>query len=539
MNSDILLCNCITTYAQRDINLLFKCIDSLHIDDTNDAALLIHIDNYIDPNEYEYSENMVGYWHAHHHFIDEIVLKYNTIAFIPLVTDHRINVSESRNKLMRACKKYYDGAFVRFIDDDDISEPSIKITNMIRQQLKLDNSIKIIKTLMTTMIRDDVKSIPKYGDKSNSKSGDKSNSITNSKSGDDKSNSITNTKPNSITNLITNAKSGDKSNAKPNSKSNPKHDDRLDDDKSNSISNSKSNAKSGDKSNSITNSKSNAKSGDKSNSITNSKSNAKSGDKSNAKSNPISNAKSGDKSNTKSSFPLFVFKDCHTTIFHTSLTMIEFPDFIPNEDLMWNYFLFLYCLENNIRVKVVDKVTYHITGHSNSWIDDSKLDITPEKFKCYEKYVRNINWIIVAIKCRQKLSEHYAFCQDDMISGLKGPYIINDIKYRVNYSEFAKKQRKWHISSKLLNYDITTSLLYLLSERENKNRMYYTVFMRKKKSDLNDKYRIKLLNRGFNNLYTVYDDQLIKRALKRLKKKSNVIISYNRIYEIINKQDHS
>ena len=417
MNSDILLCNCITTYAQRDINLLFKCIDSLHIDDTNDAALLIHIDNYIDPNEYEYSENMVGYWHAHHHFIDEIVLKYNTIAFIPLVTDHRINVSESRNKLMRACKKYYDGAFVRFIDDDDISEPSIKITNMIRQQLKLDNSIKIIKTLMTTMIRDDVKSIPKYGDKSNSKS--------------------------------------------------------------------------------------------------------------------------GDKSNTKSSFPLFVFKDCHTTIFHTSLTMIEFPDFIPNEDLMWNYFLFLYCLENNIRVKVVDKVTYHITGHSNSWIDDSKLDITPEKFKCYEKYVRNINWIIVAIKCRQKLSEHYAFCQDDMISGLKGPYIINDIKYRVNYSEFAKKQRKWHISSKLLNYDITTSLLYLLSERENKNRMYYTVFMRKKKSDLNDKYRIKLLNRGFNNLYTVYDDQLIKRALKRLKKKSSVIISYNRIYEIINKQDHS
>ena len=417
MNSDILLCNCITTYAQRDINLLFKCIDSLHIDDTNDAALLIHIDNYIDPNEYEYSENMVGYWHAHHHFIDEIVLKYNTIAFIPLVTDHRINVSESRNKLMRACKKYYDGAFVRFIDDDDISEPSIKITNMIRQQLKLDNSIKIIKTLMMTMIRDDVKSIPKYGDKSNSKSGDKSNS--------------------------------------------------------------------------------------------------------------------------KSSFPLFVFKDCHTTIFHTSLTMIEFPDFIPNEDLMWNYFLFLYCLENNIRVKVVDKVTYHITGHSNSWIDDSKLDITPEKFKCYEKYVRNINWIIVAIKCRQKLSEHYAFCQDDMISGLKGPYIINDIKYRVNYSEFAKKQRKWHISSKLLNYDITTSLLYLLSERENKNRMYYTVFTRKKKSDLNDKYRIKLLNRGFNNLYTVYDDQLIKRALKRLKKKSSVIISYNRIYEIINKQDCS
>ena len=421
MNSDILLCNCITTYAQRDINLLFKCIDSLHIDDTNDAALLIHIDNYIDPNEYEYSENMVGYWHAHHHFIDEIVLKYNTIAFIPLVTDHRINVSESRNNLMRACKKYYDGAFVRFIDDDDISEPSIKITNMIRQQLKLDNSIKIIKTLMMTMIRDDVKSIPKYGDKSNS----------------------------------------------------------------------------------------------------------------------ISNAKSGDKSNSKSSFPLFVFKDCHTTIFHTSLTMIEFPDFIPNEDLMWNYFLFLYCLENNIRVKVVDKVTYHITGHSNSWIDDSKLDITPEKFKCYEKYVRNINWIIVAIKCRQKLSEHYAFCQDDMISGLKGPYIINDIKYRVNYSEFAKKQRKWHISSKLLNYDITTSLLYLLSERENKNRMYYTVFMRKKKSDLNDKYRIKLLNRGFNNLYTVYDDQLIKRALKRLKKKSSVIISYNRIYEIINKQDCS
>ena len=417
MNSDILLCNCITTYAQRDINLLFKCIDSLHIDDTNDAALLIHIDNYIDPNEYEYSENMVGYWHAHHHFIDEIVLKYNTIAFIPLVTDHRINVSESRNKLMRACKKYYDGAFVRFIDDDDISEPSIKITNMIRQQLKLDDSIKIIKTLMMTMIRDDVKSIPKYGDKSNSKSGDKSNS--------------------------------------------------------------------------------------------------------------------------KSSFPLFVFKDCHTTIFHTSLTMIEFPDFIPNEDLMWNYFLFLYCLENNIRVKVVDKVTYHITGHSNSWIDDSKLDITPEKFKCYEKYVRNINWIIVAIKCRQKLSEHYAFCQDDMISGLKGPYIINDIKYRVNYSEFAKKQRKWHISSKLLNYDITTSLLYLLSERENKNRMYYTVFTRKKKSDLNDKYRIKLLNRGFNNLYTVYDDQLIKRALKRLKKKSSVIISYNRIYEIINKQDCS
>ena len=438
MNSDILLCNCITTYAQRDINLLFKCIDSLHIDDTNDAALLIHIDNYIDPNEYEYSENMVGYWHAHHHFIDEIVLKYNTIAFIPLVTDHRINVSESRNKLMRACKKYYDGAFVRFIDDDDISEPSIKITNMIRQQLKLDNSIKIIKTLMMTMIRDDVKSIPKYGDKSNSKSGDKSNS-----------------------------------------KSNAKHDDRFDDDKSNSISNS------------------------------------------------------------KSSFPLFVFKDCHTTIFHTSLTMIEFPDFIPNEDLMWNYFLFLYCLENNIRVKVVDKVTYHITGHSNSWIDDSKLDITPEKFKCYEKYVRNINWIIVAIKCRQKLSEHYAFCQDDMISGLKGPYIINDIKYRVNYSEFAKKQRKWHISSKLLNYDITTSLLYLLSERENKNRMYYTVFTRKKKSDLNDKYRIKLLNRGFNNLYTVYDDQLIKRALKRLKKKSSVIISYNRIYEIINKQDRS
>ena len=417
MNSDILLCNCITTYAQRDINLLFKCIDSLHIDDTNDAALLIHIDNYIDPNEYEYSENMVGYWHAHHHFIDEIVLKYNTIAFIPLVTDHRINVSESRNKLMRACKKYYDGAFVRFIDDDDISEPSIKITNMIRRQLKLDNSIKIIKTLMMTMIRDDVKSIPKYGDKSN--------------------------------------------------------------------------------------------------------------------------AKSGDKSNSKSSFPLFVFKDCHTTIFHTSLTMIEFPDFIPNEDLMWNYFLFLYCLENNIRVKVVDKVTYHITGHSNSWIDDSKLDITPEKFKCYEKYVRNINWIIVAIKCRQKLSEHYAFCQDDMISGLKGPYIINDIKYRVNYSEFAKKQRKWHISSKLLNYDITTSLLYLLSERENKNRMYYTVFTRKKKSDLNDKYRIKLLNRGFNNLYTVYDDQLIKRALKRLKKKSSVIISYNRIYEIINKQDCS
>lgn len=454
MNSDILLCNCITTYAQRDINLLFKCIDSLHIDDTNDAALLIHIDNYIDPNEYEYSENMVGYWHAHHHFIDEIVLKYNTIAFIPLVTDHRINVSESRNKLMRACKKYYDGAFVRFIDDDDISEPSIKITNMIRQQLKLDNSIKIIKTLMMTMIRDDVKSIPKYGDKSNAKSGDKSNSISNAKSGDDKSNSITNTKPNSITNLIT-------------------------------------------------------------------------------------NAKSGDKSNTKSSFPLFVFKDCHTTIFHTSLTMIEFPDFIPNEDLMWNYFLFLYCLENNIRVKVVGKVTYHITGHSNSWIDDSKLDITPEKFKCYEKYVRNINWIIVAIKCRQKLSEHYAFCQDDMISGLKGPYIINDIKYRVNYSEFAKKQRKWHISSKLLNYDITTSLLYLLSERENKNRMYYTVFTRKKKSDLNDKYRIKLLNRGFNNLYTVYDDQLIKRALKRLKKKSSVIISYNRIYEIINKQDHS
>ena len=450
MNSDILLCNCITTYAQRDINLLFKCIDSLHIDDTNDAALLIHIDNYIDPNEYEYSENMVGYWHAHHHFIDEIVLKYNTIAFIPLVTDHRINVSESRNKLMRACKKYYDGAFVRFIDDDDISEPSIKITNMIRQQLKLDDSIKIIKTLMMTMIRDDVKSIPKYGDKSNSKSGDKSNSISNAKSGDDKSNSITN-------------------------------------------------------------------------SITNS----------------ISNAKSGDKSNSKSSFPLFVFKDCHTTIFHTSLTMIEFPDFIPNEDLMWNYFLFLYCLENNIRVKVVDKVTYHITGHSNSWIDDSKLDITPEKFKCYEKYVRNINWIIVAIKCRQKLSEHYAFCQDDMISGLKGPYIINDIKYRVNYSEFAKKQRKWHISSKLLNYDITTSLLYLLSERENKNRMYYTVFMRKKKSDLNDKYRIKLLNRGFNNLYTVYDDQLIKRALKRLKKKSSVIISYNRIYEIINKQDCS
>ena len=450
MNSDILLCNCITTYAQRDINLLFKCIDSLHIDDTNDAALLIHIDNYIDPNEYEYSENMVGYWHAHHHFIDEIVLKYNTIAFIPLVTDHRINVSESRNKLMRACKKYYDGAFVRFIDDDDISEPSIKITNMIRQQLKLDDSIKIIKTLMMTMIRDDVKSIPKYGDKSNSKSGDKSNSISNAKSGDDKSNSITN-------------------------------------------------------------------------SITNS----------------ISNAKSGDKSNSKSSFPLFVFKDCHTTIFHTSLTMIEFPDFIPNEDLMWNYFLFLYCLENNIRVKVVDKVTYHITGHSNSWIDDSKLDITPEKFKCYEKYVRNINWIIVAIKCRQKLSEHYAFCQDDMISGLKGPYIINDIKYRVKYSEFAKKQRKWHISSKLLNYDITTSLLYLLSERENKNRMYYTVFMRKKKSDLNDKYRIKLLNRGFNNLYTVYDDQLIKRALKRLKKKSSVIISYNRIYEIINKQDRS
>ena len=450
MNSDILLCNCITTYAQRDINLLFKCIDSLHIDDTNDAALLIHIDNYIDPNEYEYSENMVGYWHAHHHFIDEIVLKYNTIAFIPLVTDHRINVSESRNKLMRACKKYYDGAFVRFIDDDDISEPSIKITNMIRQQLKLDDSIKIIKTLMMTMIRDDVKSIPKYGDKSNSKSGDKSN-------------------------------------AKPNSESNAKHDDRFDDDKSNSISNSKS----------------------------------------------------GDKSNSKSSFPLFVFKDCHTTIFHTSLTMIEFPDFIPNEDLMWNYFLFLYCLENNIRVKVVDKVTYHITGHSNSWIDDSKLDITPEKFKCYEKYVRNINWIIVAIKCRQKLSEHYAFCQDDMISGLKGPYIINDIKYRVNYSEFAKKQRKWHISSKLLNYDITTSLLYLLSERENKNRMYYTVFTRKKKSDLNDKYRIKLLNRGFNNLYTVYDDQLIKRALKRLKKKSSVIISYNRIYEIINKQDYS
>ena len=441
MNSDILLCNCITTYAQRDINLLFKCIDSLHIDDTNDAALLIHIDNYIDPNEYEYSENMVGYWHAHHHFINEIVLKYNTIAFIPLVTDHRINVSESRNKLMRACKKYYDGAFVRFIDDDDISEPSIKITNMIRQQLKLDNSIKIIKTLMTTMIRDDVKSIPKYGDKSNSMSCDKSNS-----------------KSNSITNSITNS---------------------------------------------------------------------------------ISNAKSGDNSNTKSSFPLFVFKDCHTTIFHTSLTMIEFPDFIPNEDLMWNYFLFLYCLENNIRVKVVDKVTYHITGHSNSWIDDSKLDITPEKFKCYEKYVRNINWIIVAIKCRQKLSEHYAFCQDDMISGLKGPYIINDIKYRVNYSEFAKKQRKWHISSKLLNYDITTSLLYLLSERENKNRMYYTVFMRKKKSDLNDKYRIKLLNRGFNNLYTVYDDQLIKRALKRLKKKSSVIISYNRIYEIINKQDYS
>ena len=446
MNSDILLCNCITTYAQRDINLLFKCIDSLHIDDTNDAALLIHIDNYIDPNEYEYSENMVGYWHAHHHFIDEIVLKYNTIAFIPLVTDHRINVSESRNKLMRACKKYYDGAFVRFIDDDDISEPSIKITNMIRQQLKLDNSIKIIKTLMMTMIRDDVKSIPKYGDKSNSKSGDKSNS-----------------------------------------KSNTKHDDRFGDDKSNSITNSKSNSI----------------------------------------------------SNSKSSFPLFVFKDCHTTIFHTSLTMIEFPDFIPNEDLMWNYFLFLYCLENNIRVKVVDKVTYHITGHSNSWIDDSKLDITPEKFKCYEKYVRNINWIIVAIKCRQKLSEHYAFCQDDMISGLKGPYIINDIKYRVNYSEFAKKQRKWHISSKLLNYDITTSLLYLLSERENKNRMYYTVFTRKKKSDLNDKYRIKLLNRGFNNLYTVYDDQLIKRALKRLKKKSSVIISYNRIYEIINKQDHS
>ena len=497
MNSDILLCNCITTYAQRDINLLFKCIDSLHIDDTNDAALLIHIDNYIDPNEYEYSENMVGYWHAHHHFIDEIVLKYNTIAFIPLVTDHRINVSESRNKLMRACKKYYDGAFVRFIDDDDISEPSIKITNMIRQQLKLDDSIKIIKTLMTTMIRDDVKSIPKYGDKSNSKS----NSISNSKSGD-KSNSITNSKSNSISN----SKSGDKSN-------------------------SISNAKSGDKSNSISNAKSNSisnsKSGDKSNSI------------SNAKSNSISNSKSGDKSNSKSSFPLFVFKDCHTTIFHTSLTMIEFPDFIPNEDLMWNYFLFLYCLENNIRVKVVDKVTYHITGHSNSWIDDSKLDITPEKFKCYEKYVRNINWIIVAIKCRQKLSEHYAFCQDDMISGLKGPYIINDIKYRVKYSEFAKKQRKWHISSKLLNYDITTSLLYLLSERENKNRMYYTVFMRKKKSDLNDKYRIKLLNRGFNNLYTVYDDQLIKRALKRLKKKSSVIISYNRIYEIINKQDYS
>ena len=498
MNSDILLCNCITTYAQRDINLLFKCIDSLHIDDTNDAALLIHIDNYIDPNEYEYSENMVGYWHAHHHFIDEIVLKYNTIAFIPLVTDHRINVSESRNKLMRACKKYYDGAFVRFIDDDDISEPSIKITNMIRQQLKLDNSIKIIKTLMMTMIRDDVKSIPKYGDKSNSKS--------NAKSGD-KSNSISN------------AKSCDKSNSISNAKSNAKHDDRFGDDKSNSITNSKSN--------SITNSKSN------------SISNSKSGDKSNSKSNSISNSKSGDKSNSKSSFPLFVFKDCHTTIFHTSLTMIEFPDFIPNEDLMWNYFLFLYCLENNIRVKVVDKVTYHITGHSNSWIDDSKLDITPEKFKCYEKYVRNINWIIIAIKCRQKLSEHYAFCQDDMISGLKGPYIINDIKYRVNYSEFAKKQRKWHISSKLLNYDITTSLLYLLSERENKNRMYYTVFTRKKKSDLNDKYRIKLLNRGFNNLYTVYDDQLIKRALKRLKKKSSVIISYNRIYEIINKQDRS
>ena len=494
MNSDILLCNCITTYAQRDINLLFKCIDSLHIDDTNDAALLIHIDNYIDPNEYEYSENMVGYWHAHHHFISEIVLKYNTIAFIPLVTDHRINVSESRNKLMRACKKYYDGAFVRFIDDDDISEPSIKITNMIRQQLKLDNSIKIIKTLMMTMIRDDVKSIPKYGDKSNSKSGDKSNSISNSKSGD---------KSNAKSNAITNAKSGDKSNSK---------------------SGDKSNAKSGDKSNSKSNSITDSRSGDKSNSITNAKPETKHDDR------------SGD---DKSSFPLFVFKDCHTTIFHTSLTMIEFPDFIPNEDLMWNYFLFLYCLENNIRVKVVDKVTYHITGHSNSWIDDSKLDITPEKFKCYEKYVRNINWIIIAIKCRQKLSEHYAFCQDDMISGLKGPYIINDIKYRVKYSEFAKKQRKWHISSKLLNYDITTSLLYLLSERENKNRMYYTVFTRKKKSDLNDKYRIKLLNRGFNNLYTVYDDQLIKRALKRLKKKSNVIISYNRIYEIINKQDCS
>lgn len=426
----ILLCNCVTTYAARNMGFLYRCLDSMNLNDTTEVALIIHVDDY---DESKYGEivpgkdRCVGHLLKRRILVDQIRLKYNISQLVVLVSKTRFNVSESRNKMIEYCYHHFNDSFIRFVDDDDMSTPLNFIVRTIHEELAKDKNTKVIKGLMA----------------------------------------------------ISSTKVG------------ASYDTTYNKDK------------------------------------------------------PLFKYRFQHQSKKfVHSLPMFIFKDAHTTIFHTSLHMITFPNFIPNEDLMWNYFLFLYCLENNIKVSIVDELMYFITGHSNSWIDNNRFKINTSHFSQYEKYIKNIDWILVSIKCRQRLSEHYAICHDGYFR-VNSKFDRSDIDYMVDYRDFVHRcntDKSWQPSSKILNYDVTTSLLYIMSELDGDNYKKYTMFYPRVYLDkyriilpylTPNKNRLELLNRAFNNFNTIYDQRDIDIVFNRLMNKSNDVISYELIKDII------
>lgn len=432
----ILLCNCVTTYAGQNIKLLYRCLDSMVLNETTEVVLIIHVDNY-DAEKFKNESKLeyVGHFIKSRSLVDQIRLKYNIDQLVILVSRTRLNVSGSRNKMIDYCRRHYNNSFIRFVDDDDISIPLNFIVKIIHEELAKDNNIKVIKGLMAI---------------SSTKKGSQYDTVYNK--------------------------------SKPLFKYRFQHQSKK----------------------------------------------------------------------FVHSLPMFIFKDAHTTIFHTSLHMIQFPDFIPNEDLIWNYFLFLYCLENNIRVSIVDELMYYITGHSNSWVDNNRFKINTSHFNQYEKYIKNIDWILISIKCRQRLLEHFALFHENCVDYLyrKDQYDQSKIEYMVDYKDFIRKigncKNAWIPSSKILNYDVTTSLLYIMSEHDCDDNKRYTMFYPKAHLDKyrfilpylsSNESRLKLLNKVFNDFSIEYNQQDIDVVLNRLMNKSDDVVSYELIKEIINKNN--
>lgn len=110
---------CMTTFARQRIEKIIIMMKSLFPKNepvTNSAMMLIHVDNW---SKDEHTPNTIGKLFPSPRVFEAYLQKTFSPLIFVISSDHKIGVSESRNKLVQTLSNYPFVSYVKLSDDDD------------------------------------------------------------------------------------------------------------------------------------------------------------------------------------------------------------------------------------------------------------------------------------------------------------------------------------------------------------------------------------------------------------------------------------